>query len=222
MRVLLDTHALKTRARPSTTAPEGYAMTKRDWTPRWIWGVLLLAALPACSGGRPDATAAWVTDTIDSRALGRRAIYVATPDGYEHDDARYPILVLLDASDQPMFQLWLAQSAYLAENRPGVPRMIAVGIPNGDDRLHDMTPPATGTSAQTFKTAGGAAAFADFIIDEVLPYIHARYRTCPSVIVAGHSVAGLFAIDVAARRPGVLLRHCSSMMLSSLISMLIA
>jgi uncharacterized protein len=42
---------------------------------------------------------------------------------------------------------------------------------------------------------------ADFIIDELLPRIRAKYRTLPSVILIGHSAGGLFAIDVAARRP---------------------
>jgi hypothetical protein len=100
------------------------------------------------------------------------------------------------------YTLWIAQSTYLADNSPTVPPVIAVGIPNGSDRIHDMLPPATGSSMRNFKTAGGAAVFADFLIDEVLPYVRARYRTLPSVIMAGHSAAGLFSVDVAARRPG--------------------
>jgi hypothetical protein len=81
--------------------------------------------------------------------------------------------------------------------------VISVGIPNGSDRIHDMTPPATGSSVADFKNAGGAAAFADFIIDEVPPHVRGRYRTLPSVILVGHSAGGLFAVGVAARRPDV-------------------
>lgn len=151
---------------------------------------------------RQDAASAWTTDTIHSRIVGPRAIHVATPAGYEQDSADYPVLLLLDADDTAMFQLWLAQSAYLAQNSAGVPQMIVVGVPNGDDRIHDLTPPPTGSSARTFRTAGGAAAFADFIIDEILPHVRAKYRARPAVVVAGHSVAGLFALDAAAKRPG--------------------
>ena len=183
-------------------------MSSRAWQVAlpWVAGLLvggLLLAAPSICFGQRGTRAGWVTDTVTSGALGQRTIYVATPAGYEEGQAQYPILVLLDADDHPMFQLWLAQSSYLASNSPGVPRMIVVGIPNSDDRIHDMTPPATGTSAAIFKTAGGAPAFAAFVIDDVLPHVRARYRTRASVILAGHSVAGLFAIDVAARRPGV-------------------
>jgi uncharacterized protein len=145
----------------------------------------------------------WRADTIQSRKLGARPIYVATPDGYEVGQDRYPILVLLDANDERMFQLWTAQAAYLEGSIPGFPLMLAVGIPNGADRIHDMTPPASGSSVKDFPRAGGANAFADFIIDEVLPRIRAKYRTLPSVILVGHSAGGLFALDVAARRPAV-------------------
>jgi pimeloyl-ACP methyl ester carboxylesterase len=79
--------------------------------------------------------------------------------------------------------------------------VIAVGIVNGRDRIHDMTPPATGSSVKDFTNAGGASAFADFIIDEVLPRVRAQYRTLPGVFLIGHSAGGLFAVDVAARRP---------------------
>ncbi|HUP89122.1 MAG TPA: alpha/beta hydrolase-fold protein [Longimicrobiales bacterium] len=164
--------------------------------------LLWLGLLLGLSSTAPAQQALRV-DTIQSRKLGARPIYVTTPEGYEIGNDRYPILVLLDANDRRLYELWVAQAAYLEGSIPGFPRMIAVGIPNGADRLHDMTPPATGSSIKDFSTAGGASAFADFIIDEVLPRIRTRYRTLPSVILVGHSAGGLFGVDVAARRPGV-------------------
>jgi uncharacterized protein len=163
-----------------------------------LWLGLLLGVSSVASAQQTSRA-----DTIQSRKLGARAIYVTTPDGYATSKERYPILMLLDANDQEMFELWRAQATYLAGSIPGFPLMIAVGIPNGADRIHDMTPPASGTSVKDFPNAGGASAFADFIIDEVLPRIRARYRTLPSVILVGHSAGGLFAVDVAARRPTV-------------------
>jgi predicted alpha/beta superfamily hydrolase len=182
-------------------------MRMRVWatTVWWSAGLLcvgLLVGAPSVGLGQQDAGVGCVTDTINSRALGQRAIYVATPEGYAEGRSRYPILVLLDANDHAMFRLWITQAAYLAGNSPGIPSVIAVGIPNGSDRIHDMTPPATGSSVKEFPNAGGAAAFADFIIDEVLPNVRARYRTLPSVVLTGHSAGGLFALDVAAHRPG--------------------
>ena len=64
-----------------------------------------------------------------------------------------------------------------------------------------MTPPATGSSVKDFPHAGGATALAEYIIGEVLPLIRAKYRTLPTAILAGHSAGGLFALDLAARRP---------------------
>jgi len=77
-----------------------------------------------------------------------------------------------------------------------------VGIPNGKDRTHDLTPATTGTAIQNFPTAGGSTAFGDFIVDEVLPMVRSKYRTMPSAILAGHSFGGLLALEVASRRPG--------------------
>jgi len=160
---------------------------------------MLPATMRAQASAQPKP--GWVAETIHSRALGRRTVYVATPADYATSKARYPVVVLLDAEDPVEFGLWVSQAAYVTDNMPGVPQVIAVGIANGDDRLHDMLSPASGSSVARFKTAGGDVAFADFILGEVLPHIRATYRTMPSTILAGHSAGALFALDVAAHRP---------------------
>jgi predicted esterase len=92
--------------------------------------------------------------------------------------------------------------AFLA-NRGAIPNLIVVGIANGSDRTHDMTPAATGARAKNFPTAGGVGNFADFIVDEVMPLVRSKYRTLPTTILAGHSFGGLVALEVAANKPGV-------------------
>jgi predicted alpha/beta superfamily hydrolase len=165
--------------------------------------VAALVTLPVSTAVAQDSSRTpWVQEVVNSSALGKRLVYVATPDGYAHGSERYGVLVLLDADDSPQFRLGIAQAAYLADNEPGIPPLIVVGIVNGADRLHDMLPPATGSSVTEFKTAGGAAAFADYIVGQVLPMVRAKYRTLPTTILAGHSAGGLFALDVAATRPG--------------------
>jgi hypothetical protein len=116
---------------------------------------LLLLLVPHAVEAQLSTVSPWVVETINSRALGPRTIYIATPTGYDRANARYPVLVTLDANDLPQFRLWIAQTAYLAANSPGLPPMILVGIVNGSDRIHDLTPPATGSSVKDFKTAGG-------------------------------------------------------------------
>jgi predicted alpha/beta superfamily hydrolase len=144
----------------------------------------------------------WATETFRSSRLNEeRTFFVATPASYGSSRTSYPVLVLLDAEDTPQFNAAVANAAFLA-SRAAIPDMIVVGIPNGRDRTHDLTPTATGSTAKSFPSAGGASAFAAFIIDEVLPKVRAKYRTLPSTVLAGHSFGGLLALDVAATRPG--------------------
>jgi predicted alpha/beta superfamily hydrolase len=162
--------------------------------------LLLLLASPAAA--QDGTVTLWTREIVKSAKLNeQRPIYVATPDGYSGGTNRYAVLVILDADDRPQFNLALANVAFLA-NRGAIPNLIVVGIPNGRDRTHDLTPPAAGELARNFPTAGGAATFADFIVDEVVPFVRSKYRTLPATILAGHSFGGLLALEVASRKPG--------------------
>jgi predicted alpha/beta superfamily hydrolase len=164
-----------------------------------VCGFLLVAA--SAVSAQSTGAQAWTMETVNARALGKRTIYVVTPDGYRGGKAGYPVVVMLDADDEPQFRLWIGQAAYLTNNSPGLPPVIIVGIANGNDRVHDMTPPAAGSSVKEYSNAGGADAFAAFILGEVLPHVRAKYRTLGATILAGHSAGGLFALDVAAKKP---------------------
>src|SRR2546423_1214267 len=163
----------------------------------------LLALLSSPLGAQDSAMVKlWTRETLRSTKLNEnRAIYVSTPDGYENGTGRFPVLVLLDADDRPQFQLAVANVGFLA-SRGTIPRTIVVGIPNGRDRTHDLTPAATGSASKNFPSAGGATAFADFIVDEVIPLVRSKYRTSTATVLAGHSFGGLLALEVATRRPG--------------------
>ena len=163
--------------------------------------MLVLCAAIEASAQTPS-TEPWTTETINSPTLGKRTLYVATPDDYRSRTKRYPVLVMLDGNDISMLKLFIAQAAYLADNVPGFPEFIVVGVANGPDRIYDMTTPATGSSVGMFKATGGAAAFTAFILDDVLPLVRSKYRTLPSTVLAGHSAGGLFGVYVAATRPG--------------------
>ncbi|HJP59887.1 MAG TPA: alpha/beta hydrolase-fold protein, partial [Gemmatimonadaceae bacterium] len=164
---------------------------------------MILAVLASPLGAQDSAMVKlWTRETVHSTKLNEnREIYVSTPEGYENGTGRFPVLVLLDADDRPQFRLAVANVGFLA-SRGSIPRMIVVGIPNGRDRTHDLTPAATGAAAKRFPTAGGAAAFADFLVDEVVPAVRSKYRTMPATILAGHSFGGLVALEVATKRPG--------------------
>lgn len=167
---------------------------------RTLYFLLFVLASPAAA--QDSTITLWTREVLNSAKLKeQRTIYLATPDGYLAGTSRYPVLILLDAEDRPQFNLALANVAFLA-NRGAIPGLIVVGITNGKDRTHDMTPVATGARAKNFPTAGGAGVFADFIVDEVLPLVRSKYRTLPTTILAGHSFGGLVALEVAANKPG--------------------
>ena len=163
---------------------------------------LALVALASPATAQDTTALSWTREVIQSTKLKEsRPLFIATPANYATTSQRYPVLVLLDANDGPQFTAAVANVAFLA-SRGAIPSLIVVGIPNTKDRTHDLTPPVTGTDAKKFPTAGGADALEDFIADEVLPMVRAKYRTARTTILAGHSFGGLFAMHVAATRPG--------------------
>lgn len=162
--------------------------------------VALAFSTPAVA--QAPAVEAWTREVIQSKRVGaERTLYIAKPDGYDASTDRYPVVVLLDANDHPQFGAAAANLRFLA-SRGAIPPVILVGVTNGRDRTHDMTPMAVGGTAQRFPSAGGADDFASFIADEVLPHVRGRYRTLSAAVLVGHSFGGIFALHVAATRPG--------------------
>lgn len=122
---------------------------------------------------------------LASKALGEeREYWVSLPDSYNNDDfysnKHYPLLVVLDAATH--FQTVSAMVRAMSVNDEQIPEMIVVGIPN-TNRQRDLTPTSS-------------AAFIQFIEAELLPILDKTYRTLPYRLLAGHSMAGLFAIQL--------------------------
>ena len=167
---------------------------------------LVAVSLTAIAGQLPAQlkTAGTRTEySIKSTKLGEtRTIYVVPPNDDTANTARHAVLVILDAEDGFQSAAAVANIAFLA-NRSEIPPLILVGVPNGKDRTHDLTPRPSRQTARSNRTAGGAAAMSSFIVDEVLPLVRSRYRTLPTTLLAGHSFGGLFAVHVAATRPDV-------------------
>jgi predicted alpha/beta superfamily hydrolase len=164
-----------------------------------LFSLMVLTAVSAVAA-QSAPSHPWTEIKIRSAKLGdTRTIDVATPAGYSDPRRSFPVLVILDADDRDQFTSAVANVSFLA-SRAATPQMIVVGIRNGKDRTHDLTPVATGANAKQFKTAGGVSTFMDFVIGEVLPQIRAKYRTQPATILAGHSFGGLVALHAASTR----------------------
>ncbi len=138
-----------------------------------------------------------LTDTLHSEVLNEdREIWISLPKGYNNSaisPARYPVMVLLDA--EFYFQTTVAvRDALSGRMYTYMPEMIIVGIKN-TDRSRDLTPTNDSiihAGQHIHQSSGGAANFAAFLSDELLPYIHTNYRTNGYRILNGHSFGGLF------------------------------
>lgn len=151
-------------------------------------------------GAQSGTTQPWATLRINSPALGdTRTTYVATPGSYRRGQDHYPVLVLLDAEDVDQFNAAVANLRFLA-GRGAIPELILVGIANKKTRGYDLSPVAVDSSGKHSPDAGGADPFVDFIVQDVLPQVRAKYRTAPATFLAGHSLGGLVALHAAVTR----------------------
>jgi predicted alpha/beta superfamily hydrolase len=162
--------------------------------------LVLCIATPPSLFAQDSSKASWATLTIQPATLtDTRTILVATPASYANPQRRYPVLLLLDADDQDQFTAAAANLRFL-ESRAAIPELILVGIVNGKDRTHDLTPPTIAATAKQFPTAGGESKFVDFLVNDVLPEVRSKYRTMPTTFLAGHSFGGLVALHTASTR----------------------
>jgi len=155
-----------------------------------------------------DPVPAYETFTLASEALGEdRPVNVHMPDGYDASPAaRFPVLYMPDGGlheDFPHVVHTVDSLIASGAIRP----VIVVGIPN-TERRRDLTGPTTVASDSTIAPrVGGSAAFREFLRDELIPAVEARYRTTDERAIVGESLAGLFVVEVFLTEPG-LFDHC--------------
>ncbi len=123
-----------------------------------------------------------------SQVLGEERQYLVNlPASYEKDvfytQKKYPVLILLDADNNFRFASSMIQFMSAGETEQ-IPEMIVVAVVN-TARTRDMTAGLVGKPDN----------FSTFLESELLPQIDQQYRTLPYRILAGHSLAGLFALN---------------------------
>jgi predicted alpha/beta superfamily hydrolase len=133
-----------------------------------------------------------------SEILGEsRTVYLHLPESYKEGTARYPVLYVLDGEDY--FEPFAGMVKYLSLYEM-IPEMIVVAVGHGD-RMKEFTFTKANAATGDWPTSGGAESFRRFLADEVIPYIDSSFRTHPFRILAGHSLAGLFAVETLIRSP---------------------
>lgn len=142
-----------------------------------------------------------------------RDVHVYLPPGYEADsERRYPVLYLHDG--QNVFdgatayvhgQEWrVDESAEELIAAGQIRPIVIVAIDHaGHDRAHEFAPTRDGS-----REAGGHAdAYGRFLLDELKPFIDARYRTRPEAehtAVGGSSLGGLVTLHLGLTRADAL------------------
>jgi predicted alpha/beta superfamily hydrolase len=155
---------------------------------KWIVVVLLLLPAVPAGGQTPGQTVE--RHTLKSAELGdEREIWVALPRDYAAGSQRYQVLYVLDADG--LFPPAAAYASYLPLG-DAMPPLIVVGVRSKsmEDRNRVFTP-----------APGVADRFLAFLTKEVRPLVERTYRTQPVATLAGHSMAGLFAVYALATAP---------------------
>lgn len=138
------------------------------------------------------------TFTITSNILNEeRTCLIKLPTSYNEATAsnkNYPILILLDGSSH--FKITTTAVKELSSeinSETSIAETIIVAIEN-TDRERDFT--VTKIKTRRTNTTGGGKNFMSFMEEELLPYLDKNYRTRPNRTLIGHSLGGLFTLNV--------------------------
>jgi predicted alpha/beta superfamily hydrolase len=136
---------------------------------------------------------------LHSDALGRDVtVDVTAPDPVPPARRPLPAVYVLDRG----FML-TGQSARLLQRSGAMAPAFVVAIASDDpgaDRNRDFVHERLGQGQDAW--GGGGAAYETFLVDELKPFIEARYGADPDrAVLFGHSLGGLFAATVLTRHP---------------------
>lgn len=138
---------------------------------------------------------------FDSTYLqNRRDLVVLLPSLYEaRPKSRFPVLYVNDGQDMGQLRLHetLARLMQARRIRP----LIAVAIPTNANRLQEY---GTAAAANAQGLGTQAAAYARFVVEEVMPAINAAFPTLTApadTAILGASLGGLSAFDIAWNHP---------------------
>lgn len=132
------------------------------------------------------------TDVMYSDILNEwRTLEYYLPGGWEREEKKYPLLVVLDAGD-----LFVYMVSFIGMLSPHYfPKMVVIGVRN-TDRGRDLN--ARDGLNDNVKR------FHRFLEEELIPYVEKKYRTMPDFrILAGHSLAGAFTLHTLLNKPGL-------------------
>lgn len=144
-----------------------------------------------------------VAEVIHSTYLKRDVtLSIILPPGYKQKP--YPVLWLNDGQDIPSLQLLPTLEKLYAKH--SISPHIVVGIHANEQRLQEY---GTLEMVDFNKRGNKAAYYTEFVITELLPFIRSKYNVSAAPLkncIAGFSLGGLSAIDIAWNYPEYFLK----------------
>lgn len=176
---------------------------------------LPVVALAAALGTGADARAApadalVIGQTFEVRSAildEARRINVYFPPGFNAAGPQaLPVLYMPDGGMAEDF-LHVAGLIEVSVGNQTMRPWILVGIEN-TERRRDLTGPTdTEDDRKIAKHVGGSQCFREFIRQELMPAIRARYRTTAETGIVGESLAGLFVLETFVLEPDLFDRY---------------
>lgn len=160
--------------------------------------VFLLSVSPGWSQPAQGRFSEFEIASAEMRAP--QSIWVQLPENYRETES-YPVLYLLDADGH--FSYTSNYLDYLAKPyAQKIPATILVGIRSKSPAWrYQYFTPALG--AESAGKQGEANVFISFLEKELVPEIAKRFKTSSNRMLAGHSLAGLFALYALCHRPAL-------------------
>jgi predicted alpha/beta superfamily hydrolase len=116
----------------------------------------------------------------------------------------YPVLYVLDGNTHFLSVSGMVDQLSDKGGNTVLPKMIVVCVLN-TNRTRDLTPYKVAAggflSEDMANETGGGAKFAQFMEKELFPYLTSRYPVSGYRALVGHSLGGIFALQVLAQQP---------------------
>ena len=203
-RVVFNNGTVQTTDTPISKASSGYFMIGKSY------GKQLAAVYPYGQNGEGSIK----TVSMDYPEGYKKKVYIWTPEGYDPADSSKKYSVLYMCDGQNLFGQtntlsgyeWECDETVLSLMQNGGDGVIVVGVDNSTSkRDHELTPNlgklSSYVTGQTSFQNGGGKAYADFVVDTVIPYVESHYNVNSIRGVAGSSSGGIEAFYIGMEHP---------------------
>ena len=138
-------------------------------------------------------------DSLYSVPLKRSVrLDIVLPPEYDASGPVYPVLYLNDGQDLPRLRMTAVLDSLYKQQ--AIRPFVLVAIHAGD-RIQEY---GTGARADYLGRGSKAGLYTDFVLTELLPYVHKHYRVSQKpddAVFAGFSLGGLSAFDIVFHHP---------------------